>query len=72
MCTTKDYGLFCMKQPLSLIYTLYFQKCNNHVASFKQEIFTSSKKLRYAIHAGEQKNTFRSRKVISAMATSNT
>lgn len=71
MGTSKDYVLFRMEQPLSLIYTPYFQKCNNHIASFKQETFTSSKKLRYAIHAGEQKNILRSRKVITAMATSN-
>lgn len=72
MRLSKDYVLFCMEQPLSLIYALYFPKCNNRIASFKSEICKLSKKLRYAIRAAKQTTAFvRSRKGIISMATSN-
>jgi len=65
MLISKDSVLFCMEQPLSLIYALYFQKCNSCIASSKSETCKLSKKLRYAIHAGEQTTTFvRSRKLL--------
>lgn len=62
MCASKDCVLLCMEQPLSLIYALYFQKCNNHIASSKSETWKLPKKLRSATRAGEQNTFVRSKK----------
>lgn len=46
VCAPKNWLFFCMKQLLSLIYALYFKKCNNSIASSKSGMCKLSQKLR--------------------------